>query len=447
MALWIKQPLAVLADGAEGGIVVADGRIIELVPAGATPETPGCAVFDASAHVVIPGLINTHHHFFQTLTRAHPRALNKGLFAWLKANLPAWQHLDAEMAGAAARLAMAELLLSGCTTAADHHYIFTAGLQDTVDLEVEAARELGMRVVLSRGAIDLDDDQGVTPPAMVEDVAHVLDHTASLLARYHDPAPGAMVQIAVAPSSPFQVTRELMQGSAELARRYGAPLHTHLAETRDEIDFCRDHYGCRTVQYLETLDWLADDVWVAHGVHFDAEELARLGEARVGVSHCPSSNAVLASGLCRVPELEAAGCPVGLGVDGSASNDHSNLMQELRQAFLTQRLAYGVETVTHLDALRWATTGSAACLGRDDIGRIAPGKRADLALFRLDEEPRFSGFGDPLAALVLCGAHRADRVMVEGRWVVEDAQLTGVDLKDIISRHTRAARAMHSFMA
>lgn len=446
MSVWIRNPLAVLAEGAGGGVVVGDGRIQELVPAGGQPRMPGCEVFDASGHVVIPGLINTHHHFFQTLTRAFPPAMNKELFPWLKANFPVWQHLDSDMSHAAARLAMAELLLSGCTTAADHHYLFTPRLQDTVDLEVEAARELGMRVVLSRGSIDLEeDDDGFTPAAMIETEQHILDHTEALLKRYHEVGEGAMVQIAVAPCSPFEVTKDLMRESARLARRFQAPLHTHLAETRDEIEFCLHKYGHRMVEYLAQLDWLDSDVWVAHGIHFDAAEIERLGAARVGVSHCPSSNAILGSGHCRVRELEHAGCKVGLGVDGSASNDHSNLMQEVRQAFLTQRLAYGVEAITHLEALRWATEGSAACLGRDDIGRIQPGKRADLALFRLDDEPRFSGYGDPLAALVLCGAHRADRVMVEGRWVVEDSRLTGADIGEIMQRHREAARAMQSF--
>jgi len=446
MATWLRNPLAVLAEGAEGGIVINDdGRIGELVPAGERPHTPNVSVFEADQHVIIPGLVNTHHHFFQTLTRAFPPALDKELFPWLRSLYPYWEHLDGEMVSAASRLAMAELLLSGCTTAADHHYVFTPSLRDTVDREAEAARELGIRGVFSRGAIDLVEGNDVTPPRMIEPRQQILDHTEALLKSQHESGPGAQIQVAVAPCTPVQVTRELMQESASLARRFGAPLHMHLAETRDEVALVQQRHGQRTVSFLEDLGWLASDVWVAHGIHFEDEEVKRLGQAGTGVSHCPSSNAILASGGCRVTELEEAGCCVGLGVDGSASNDHSNLIQEVRQAFLAQRLRYGAEAVRHGDALRWATEGSAACLGRDDIGRIEPGKQADLALFRLDE-PRFAGYGDPLAALVICGAHRADRVMVGGEWVVAGGELVHADIAEIMARHRAASARMQDVL-
>ncbi|MBA1145910.1 8-oxoguanine deaminase [Ectothiorhodospiraceae bacterium WFHF3C12] len=444
-SLWIRDPLAILAEDAEGGVVVQGGRIVELVRAGRQPIRPVDGVFDASGHVVLPGLVNAHHHFFQTLTRAFPPALNKALFPWLRTMLPVWQHLEPGMVSAAARLAMAELLLSGCTTAADHHYLFTPALQDAVDLEVEAARSLGLRVTLCRGSIDHSEaDGGLAPVAVTERRGHILEHTQALLERYNEPGDGAMVRIAVAPCTPFEASTALMRDSAALARRYEAPLHTHLAETEQETQYCLECFGQRPVEYLEELGWLGPDLWLAHGVHLDDTEVRRLGARGVGVCHCPSSNAVLGSGLCRVPELERAGCPVGLGVDGSSSNDASNLAQEARQAFLTQRLAYGAEGVDHLDALRWATEGGARCLGRRDIGRIAEGLCADLALFRLDTEPRFSGHADPIAALVLCGAHRADRVMVNGQWAVADGQLVNADLGEIMSAHARAARRLQA---
>lgn len=442
MKLWIKQPLAILAENAEGGVVVDGGVISERVPRGGVPREPVDAAFDASEHVVLPGLVNTHHHFYQTLTRAYPPALNKPLFPWLEALFQTWQFLDEEMVRLAARLAMAELLLCGCTTVMDHHYLFNDALAATVDIEAEEARRLGVRAVISRGAMNVPKEvAGFAPRRLVQDEETILAHSEASLLSHHQSGEGAMVQIALAPCSPFSVSKALMRESARIARQHGARLHTHLAETRDEIEYCRRAFDCRTVDYLEDVGWLADDVWLAHGIHFDAEEVRRLGAASVGVAHCPSSNQVLASGFCPVIELERAGVAVGIGVDGSASNDHSNLMQEVRQAFLMQRVTHDAQNVTHLDALRWATAGSAACLGRADLGHIAEGKRADLALFKLDD-PRFSGAGDPLAALVLCGAHRADRVLVDGRWVVEEGTLPNEDLKGLMHAHRAAARRL-----
>lgn len=442
--LWLKNPLAILAEGAGGGVVVEAGWIVELVPAGGAPTAPVAAVLDASRHVVLPGLVNTHHHFYQTLTRAFPPAIDRTLFPWLEALYPAWAGLTPERLRLAARLAMAELLLSGCTTTTDHHYVFPEGLDEAIDAEVEEARILGIRVVLTRGSMSLSRDEGGLPPReVVQREDRILADCERLIARHHDPSAGALVQIALAPCSPFSVTEGLMRDSAELARRHGVRLHTHLAETRDEDAWCRQHFAMRPLDYLEKVGWLDGRAWLAHGIWFDDGEVARLGAARTAVTHCPSSNMILASGFCRAPQLEAAGAAVGLGVDGSSSNDHSNLIQEVRQAFLLQRLAHGIEAVSHRDALRWATTGSAACIGRPELGRIAVGSAADLALFTLDE-PRFSGAGDPLAALVLCGATRADRVMVGGRWVVEDGAIPGLDLARLMEDHAAAARELQA---
>jgi 8-oxoguanine deaminase len=443
-ALWIKDPVAILADGADRGIVVQGGRIVELVAAGRSPATPEVKAFDAGQHVVLPGLINTHHHFYQTLTRAVPAALDRELFPWLQALYPIWARLTPEALDLGMTLAMAELVLSGCTMTTDHHYVFPAGLEDGIDIEVAAAKRLGLRVLLTRGSMNLSQrDGGLPPDSVVQDEDTILADSERVVARYHDAGEGAMIQIALAPCSPFSVTTSLMRSTADLAKRLNVRMHTHLAETEDENRFCQELYKCRPLDYLEDCGWLNDRVWLAHGIHFDADEIKRLARAGTTISHCPCSNQTLASGTCPVCAMEDAGVRVGIGVDGSASNDASNLMQEVRAAFLLQRSRYGVTKVSHLDALRWATKGSAACVGRTDIGEIVLGAMADLALFKLDEL-RFSGSGDPLAALVLCGAHRADRVMIGGRWAVENGQIPGRDVGDLISRHSAAARKLQA---
>ena len=443
-AVWIKDPLGILAEGAERGVVVSGNRIIECVPRGAEPTMPDATVFDAGRHVVVPGLINTHHHFYQTLTRASPAALGRELFPWLQALYPIWARLTPDAMDAAATAAMAELLLSGCTTTTDHHYVFPAGLESAIDTEVAAAQRLGVRVVLTRGSMNLSQrDGGLPPDSVVQDEDTILADSERLIARYHDPAPGAMVQVALAPCSPFSVTTSLMSATATLAERANVRLHTHLAETADEEAFCLAKFGCRPLDYLEQCGWLNNRTWLAHGIHFDSTEIARLAKAGTCVTHCPCSNQILASGTCMVCEMEQAGVRIGLGVDGSASNNASNLMQEVRAAFLLQRSRYGVEKVSHADALRWATAGSAACIGRPELGRIAVGMQADLALFTLDDL-RFSGALDPIAALVVCGAHRADRVMVAGLWVVQDGVIPGLDMPALIRRHTAAAKALHA---
>lgn len=442
---WIRQPSAVFTANdldAAGGIVVRDGRIAELVGMGKEPETPAANIFDASGKVLLPGLVNGHHHFYQTLTRACPPALNKPLFAWLKALYPVWANLTEEAVAVSTRLALAELMLSGCTTASDHHYLFSAALTRAIDVQAEAAQELGARVVLTRGSMSLSaDDGGLPPQSLTEPESTILADSERLIRRYHDPAPHAMCQIALAPCSPFSVTRELMRETARIARSHGAKLHTHLGETRDETEFCEAKFGMRPLDYLEEVDWLADDVWLAHGIHFTQEEIERLGTAGTGVCHCPSSNMVLASGICPVHDLLSAGARVGLGVDGSASNDSSNLMQEVRQALLIGRLRYGAGPVTHQSVLRLATRGSADLLGRPELGELRPGAAADIALFGLDEL-RFSGHGDPLAALVLCGASRVSDLMIAGVWRVRRGELLGVDLDALVLAHRRIAEAL-----
>ncbi|MEO8667119.1 MAG: 8-oxoguanine deaminase [Bauldia sp.] len=442
MRLWIKDPIAILAEGAERGVVVDGGKIVELVGKGAEPATPVDKTMDASRHAVIPGLVNTHHHFFQTLTRAHPAAINKELFPWLKALYPIWaRNVKPEAFRQATRLALTELLMSGCTCASDHQYLYPPGLENAMDIQAEEAGKLGIRMTLTRGSMNLSEkDGGLPPDTVVQDEDTILADCERVLSRYHDASEGAMLQVALAPCAPFTVTKRLMVDSVGLAERFNCRLHTHLGETKDEDEYCLAHFGVRPVDYVEECGWLNERVWLAHGIHFTDDEVRRLGRHKVGVCHCPTSNMTLASGQCRTKELEAAGCPVGLGVDGSASNDNSNLMESVRHALMINRLTYDAASVTHFDALRWASEGSARCLGRGDIGVVAAGKQADLAFYTLDEL-RFSGAGDPLAALVLCGAHAADRVMIKGEWRVEDGQPAGVDVAKLRREHGDAAKA------
>ena len=445
--LWIKNPLDILVDDdaktdAAAGLVIEQDRIVERVPQGGEPSAPCTDVFDAREHVVTPGLVNCHHHFYQTLTRALPAALNQELFPWLQSLYPVWAGLTPEMISLSSQLALAELMLSGCTTASDHHYLFPQGLEQAIDLQVEAAQQLGIRVVLTRGSMSLGQaDGGLPPQSVVQNEAEILADSERLIKAHHQSGEGAMVQIALAPCSPFSVTPDIMRASAELAQQYGVCLHTHLAETLDEETFCEQQFGMRTVDYLESVGWLRPGTWLAHGIHFNDEEIQRLGAAHIGISHCPCSNMVLASGICRTLELEAAGCYVGLGVDGSASNDGSNMIGEVRQAMMLQRLRYGSSKVSHLDAWRWATEGGARVLGRSDFGTLEVGQQADLAMFKMDEL-RFSGSHEPLAALLLCGAHRADRVMVKGLWTVEEGAIPGLDLDKLMADHWQAARRL-----
>ncbi len=440
--IWLKSPLAIFTANdtdARGGLVIEDGRITQLLALGESPSQPCDQVFDAREHVVTPGLINTHHHFYQTLTRAWAPVVNQPLFPWLKTLYPVWARLTPAKLALASQVALAELLLSGCTTAADHHYLFPQGLDNAIDVQVDVVRQLGMRAMLTRGSMSLGEDDGGLPPQQtVQQGEVILADSQRLIHSYHERGDGAQIQIALAPCSPFSVTPEIMRASATLAEELDVRLHTHLAETLDEEDFCLQRFGLRTVDYLDSVGWLGPRTWLAHGIHFNADEIARLGAAGTGICHCPSSNMRLASGICPTVDLEAAGAPLGLGVDGSASNDASNMILEARQALYLQRLRYGAEQITPERALGWATRGSARLLGRQDIGELAVGKQADLAMFKLDEL-RFSGSHDPLSALLLCGADRADRVMVGGQWRVVDGQIEGLDIQGLIADHRQAA--------
>ena len=442
VTIWVKNPLAIYAKNSKGGIVIKGQEVIELVGAGKNPLSKIDEVYDASESVVLPGLINTHHHFYQTLTRAYPEALNKELFVWLKSLYKVWAHIQPEMLAVSTELALSELLLSGCTTASDHHYLFPSQLENAIDIQIEQAQKIGMRVVLTRGSMSLGEkDGGLPPQSVVQTKEQILSDSERLIKSYHNYDKGAMVQIALAPCSPFSVTTELMQDTSDLAEQYDVRLHTHLAETIDEENFCLEKFGLRTVDYLESVGWLSERTWLAHGIHFNEEEIQKLGQSGVGICHCPSSNMMLASGICRSLELEEAGSNVGLGVDGSASNDGSNMIAELRQGMYLQRLRYGASKISHEHAYGWASKGSAKLLGREDIGEIAAGKQADLALFKLDEL-RFSGSHDPLAALLLCGAQRADRVMVAGKWRVVDGKIVDKDEAELIHRHSDAAKKL-----
>jgi cytosine/adenosine deaminase-related metal-dependent hydrolase len=416
-----------------GWIRVEDGFVAEL-GAGAPPD--GERV-DLGGALVTPGLVNTHHHLYQTLTRT--RAQQADLFTWLRELYPVWARVDAESEYAAARTGLAELALGGCTTVFDHHYVFPRGREGLVEAEVQAARELGVRIVASRGSMDLGvSDGGLPPDELVEDLDAVLADTERLAGSLHEPGAGARVQICVAPCSPFSVTGRLMEESATLARRLGLPLHTHLAETVEEEDYCRSLYGCRPVEYLERLGWLAEDVWCAHCVHLSEQDVARFAETGTGVAHCPTSNLRLGAGVAPVRALLDAGVRVGLGVDGSASNERSDLSADVKQALLVARGRGGPEAMTVREALRLGTRGGAAVLRRDDIGALEPGRCADIAVWRTDGLT-WAGADDPVAALVFGGPHRVDRLYVGGEEVVSGGRLVRADEDEIAREHRRAA--------
>ena len=444
--LWIKNPMAIFTandQDARGGLVISNGKIIELVALGQSPKHAYDAFFDASKLVITPGLINSHHHFYQTLTRAWAPVVNVPLFPWLTTLYPVWAKLNPDQLHLATQIALSELLLSGCTFAADHHYLFPQQLTDAIDIQVNASTEIGLRVMLTRGSMSLGQDAGGLPPQhTVQDIDIILKDSERLVKMYHQRGADAMVNIALAPCSPFSVTQEIMKESAQLAQHLDVRLHTHLAETIDEENFCLDRFGLRTVDYLESVGWLNERTWLAHGIHFNREEIQRLGQAKVGICHCPHSNMRLASGICPTIELMQAGSPIGLGVDGSASGDASNLILEARQAMYLQRLKYGAEIITTELALGWATTGSAQLLGREQhLGQLAIGFQADLACYALDDV-KFSGAHYPIAALLLCGADHAEHVMVNGEWVVKDQTLVNIDLDELQAKHRLAAKAL-----
>jgi cytosine/adenosine deaminase-related metal-dependent hydrolase len=429
---------------ADGGVFVRGG-VIEAV--GRSDELPASAdeVVDAADQVVIPGLVNTHHHFYQTLTRVVRAAQDAELFTWLKSLYPIWARLTPEMAYVSTQTAMAELLLSGSTTTSDHLYLFPNGTR--LDDTLEAARDIGMRFHAARGAMSVGESKGGLPPdEVVEDEAAILADTQRLIERWHDPGRHAMQRIVVAPCSPFSVSRELMRDAAVLAREKGVSLHTHLAENDNDIAYTREQFSCTPAEYAESLGWVGPDVWHAHCVKLDAAGIELFARTGTGVAHCPGSNMRLASGIAPIRAMRDAGVPVGLAVDGSASNDSGHLLGEARLALLLQRVAYGPvkgpAALTAREVLEIATRGGARVLGRDDIGVLAPGMAADIVTVPLDEIGLAGAGHDPLAALFFCHVPRVRHSIVAGRVLVRDGKLTTLDLPRHIERHNRLAAAL-----
>jgi cytosine/adenosine deaminase-related metal-dependent hydrolase len=424
----------------DGGLFARD-NVIEQV--GPTADLPAEAdrVIDARGMIILPGLVNCHHHLYQTLTRAVPAAQDATLFQWLKTLYPIWAGLTSEAIYTSALVGLAELVLSGCTTSSDHLYITPS--DSRIDDEIRAAQEIGIRFQPCRGSMSLGESKGGLPPdEVVADEDFVLKDSQRLIETYHDPQPYAMLRIVVAPCSPFSVTPDLMRESAALARSYGVMLHTHLAETLDEEEFCLREFGLRPVAYAEDLGWLGHDVWHVHCVHLNGEEVDLFAQSGTGVCHCPSSNMRLASGIAPVRAYLDAGVKTGLGVDGSASNDASHMLAEARMALLLQRVSGNPAGLSAEEALWMATAGGAQVLGRDDIGQLAPGKAADLIGFHLNRLDYAGALHDPMAALVFCSPQQVDLSVINGRVVVEDGQLLTVDLEPAIERHNRIARAL-----
>ena len=438
-------------------ILVQDGLIAAIGPAHELPATAD-EIIDARGHLVVPGLVNTHHHMYQSLTRAVPAVQNAELFGWLRGLYPIWADLTPEMVRVSTQVAMAELLLSGCTTSSDHLYIYPNGVR--LDDSIEAARAIGMRFVATRGSMSVGESAGGLPPdSLVENEDAILIDTQRLIERYHDASHGAMTQVGVAPCSPFSVSRDLMKTSAELARNYGVRMHTHLAENDHDVAYSLEKFGCTPAQYAQDLGWTGADVWHAHCVKLDEAGISLFAATRTGVAHCPCSNMRLASGIAPVRQMLNAGVPVGLGVDGSASNDGANMLAEARQALLLARLrksleaphtdaqghtVFGCDTapmeMTARDALRVATRGGAQVLGRSDIGHLSPGMCADLALFDLGTLGQAGGAGhDPVASLLLCASAQAAYTVVNGRIVVRQGQLATLDAGPLVERHNRLA--------
>jgi cytosine/adenosine deaminase-related metal-dependent hydrolase len=437
----------------DGGLFIRDGFVEQVA---STRELPDAAddILDLSDHIVLPGLINTHHHFYQTLTRAVPAAQDANLFNWLKTLYPIWGRMTPEDIRLSTKTALAELALSGCTTASDHLYIFPNGSK--LDDEIQAGREVGLRLHASRGSMSLGESKGGLPPDhVVEEEDFILRDSQRLIEFYHDPNPGSFVQVVLAPCSPFSVTSELMRQSAILAREFGCQLHTHLAETQDEEVFCLEKFGYRPVDYMEVLGWLGPDVWFAHSVHVTRAEIQTYARTGSGVAHCPTSNMRLASGIAPILEMLLAGVKVGLGVDGSASNDGSHLLEEVRQAMLLSRTRAALQgaslsseeaspLMTARQALEIATRGSAAVLGRSDIGSLEPGKCADFFAINLNRFDYAGAMHDPVAAIVFCAPVRSDFTYVGGRRIVENGQLVTLDLSAHVQAHNRAARQLIS---
>ena len=429
----------------EGALFVRDNVVERVGSTAELGDLPADRVIDARGKIVLPGLVNTHHHLYQTLTRAVPAAQNTTLFGWLKTLYPIWAEMDAEAVYTSALVGCAELMLSGCTTASDHLYIFPNGAQ--LDDEIRAAQEIGLRFHASRGSMSLGESKGGLPPdRVVEQEDAILRDTRRLIETYHDPKPYAMLRIVVAPCSPFSVTPDLMREAARLARAYNVHLHTHLAETKDEEHFCLEQFGHRPVEYAEELEWAGSNVWYAHGVHINQREIERMAKAGTGVAHCPTSNMRLASGIAPVRAYLDHGVKVGLGVDGSASNDGSHLLAEARQALLLQRVGGPAggnpAALTAQEALWLGTRGGAAVLGRDDIGQLAPGKAADFIAINAETLDYAGCQHDLLAAIVFCAPQKVDLSVINGKVVVQDGHLTTLDLGQIVERHNKISQRM-----
>jgi cytosine/adenosine deaminase-related metal-dependent hydrolase len=424
----------------DGHVVIGDdGRILAVGPGHAPRHDGSVRRFDGTGCLVTPGLVNTHHHLYQWATRG--LAQQENLFGWLTELYPIWAGLDADVVGATTSAGLGWLALSGCTTSTDHHYIYPAGSGDLMAAQVEAAGEIGLRFHPCRGSMDLGRSAGGLPPDdVVEDTDAALAATEEAIDRFHDTSPGAMVRVAVGPCSPFSVTPKLMSEAAELARRKGVRLHTHLAETVEEEAYCGRTQGCTPAEYAERLGWLGDDVWLAHGVHLDDAAVARLAATGTAVAHCPSSNGRLGAGIARVRDLLDAGVPVGLGVDGAASQEANQLGAELRQALYAARLRGGPAALTAREALALGTSGGARCLGRaEEIGSLEVGKLADIAVWRLDGLGH-AGIDDPVAALVLGPPAPVELLLVGGRPIVEHGELRTVDERELVRRTGRAHR-------
>ena len=434
-----------------GGIFIRDGFIEQV---GESDQLPSKAdqILDLKGHILLPGLINTHHHFYQTLTRVVPEAQDANLFHWLKTLYPIWARMQPEDIRISTRTALAELALSGCTTASDHLYLFPNGSR--LDDEIEVALEMGLRLHASRGSMSLGESKGGLPPdSVVEDEDSILKDSQRLIEAYHDSEPGSLTQIVLAPCSPFSVTGDLMRESASLARQYGVQLHTHLAETEDEVDFTIEKFGKRPVAYMEEVDWIGPDVWFAHSVYLNESEIGVYADHGCGVAHCPSSNMRLASGAAPILDLVSAGVDVGIGVDGSASNDGSHLLEEARQALLLARLRAGIHGASRSgggdqpimsarQSLELGTRGGAAVLGRKDIGSLEPGKAADFIAIDLERIDYAGALHDPVAALVFCAPVKVDYNVVSGRFIVNEGQLTTADLPVLIEKHNQAAKRL-----
>jgi 8-oxoguanine deaminase len=434
-----------------GGLFARDGFIEQV---GHTNELPESAdvVMDVSGRVILPGLVNTHHHFYQTLTRAVPAAQNANLFNWLVTLYPIWARMTPEDIFTSTQTALAELALSGCTTASDHLYLFPNGSK--LDDEIAGAKEVGLRLHASRGSMSLGQSKGGLPPDSVVDTEeNILVDSERVIQSFHDPNPGSMLRIVLAPCSPFSVTGELMRQSVDLARRYGVHLHTHLAETQDEEAFCMEKFGYRPVGYMQSLGWVGEDVWFAHSVHINRQEVDILAHEGCGVAHCPGSNMRLASGIAPIWEYLQAGVRVGLGVDGSASNDSSDLMLEARLAMLLARLRAGIEgaslsgadtppIMSARQALEIATRGGASVLGRSDIGSLEPGKCADFIGVNMNTLSYAGALHDPVAALLFSHFKGVDLNVVHGRVIVQDGQLTTIDVPRLVEKHNRAAHRL-----